>query len=89
MTLKTINLTFGKIVSIDEFLYYKPHPSDPTKTLLKQETTVSVEGVPLKNYMEDILTSNISTNAGRGRQGLEWVIAKLNSEVILLKKYLN
>lgn len=86
MTLKTINLTFGKIVSIDEFLYYKPHPSDPTKTLLKQETTVSVEGVPLKNYMEDILTSNISTNAGRGRQGLEWVIAKLNSEVILFKK---
>lgn len=66
---------------MDEILYYTPHPTDPSKTLLKQEATVSVEGVPLSRYMEDILTSRISTNAGKGRMGLEWVIQKINSEV--------
>lgn len=81
MTLKTINLTFGSFLSVYETLSYVPHPSDPGKTLLKQEATVQVEGVPLNRYMEDVLTKNISTNAGKGRQGLEWVIGKLNSEV--------
>jgi hypothetical protein len=60
---------------------YTPHPTDPSKTLLKQQATVSVEGVPLNRYMEDILTKNISFNASKGRQGLEWVIDKINTEV--------
>ncbi|CAD7079159.1 unnamed protein product [Hermetia illucens] len=81
MTLKTINLTFCRHISVDEVLYYTPHPTDPSKTLLKQEATVTVEGVPLSRYMEDLLTSKISVNAGKGRQGLEWVIAKLNTEI--------
>lgn len=81
MKLKTINLTFCRHISLDEILYYTPHPTDPEKTLLKQEATVSVKGVPLGHYMEDILTSRISANAGKGRQGLEWVISKINTEV--------
>lgn len=81
MALKTINLTFCRHISVDEVLYYTPHPTDPQKTLLKQEASVSVQGVPLSHYMEDIITSRISSNAGKGRQGLEWVINKINSEV--------
>lgn len=83
MTLKTINLTFCRHISVDELLYYAPHPTEPSKTLLKQEATVSVSGVPLSHYMEDLLTSRISSNAGNGRAGLEWVISKINTEVIL------
>lgn len=81
MTLKTINLTFCRHISVDEMLYYSPHPTEPSKTLLKQEATVTVHGVPLSHYMEDILTTRISSNAGNGRAGLEWVISKINSEV--------
>lgn len=81
MSLKTINLTFGRHISIDEVLHYTPHPTDPKKTLLKQEATVAVHGVPLSYYMEDMITSKISSNANKGRQGLEWVITKINSEV--------
>lgn len=81
MILKTINLTFCRHISVDEVLHYVPHPTDPTKTLLKQEATVNVSGVPLSHYMEDLLTSKISLNAGKGRQGLEWVIDKINAEV--------
>lgn len=81
MTLKTINLTFCKFISVDEIMHYEPHPTDATKTLLKQEATVTVEGVPLSYYMEEMLASKISLNAGKGRQGLEWVINKINTEV--------
>lgn len=83
MTLKTVNMSFHNFVSIDETIFYEPHPKDPTKTLLRQEATVTVQGVPLSHYMEDILTSSISLNAGKGRQGLEWVINKINTEVSL------
>lgn len=89
MSLKTINLTFCRHISVDEVLYYEPHPSDSAKTLLKQEASVSVHGVPLKHYMEDLITSSISTNAGKGRQGLEWVISTINSEVcVILEAFL-
>jgi PRELI-like family len=81
MTLKTTNVTFGSFLSVDEVLLYKPHPTDPSRTLLQQQATVSVEGVPLSRYMEEVLTNNISFNASRGRLGLEWVINKINAEV--------
>ncbi|XP_056648883.1 protein slowmo [Diorhabda carinulata] len=81
MVLKTINLTFCRHIAVNETLKYVPHPSDPSKTLLKQEAVVTVKGVPLTNYMEDLLTTKISNNAGKGRQAMEWVINKLNDEV--------
>lgn len=81
MTLKTTNVTFGSFLSVDEVLLYQPHPTDSSRTLLQQQATVSVEGVPLSRYMEEALTKNISFNASRGRQGLEWVINKINTEV--------
>lgn len=84
MSLKTQNLTFGRHISVDEVLHYSPHPTDPNKTLLKQEATVKVHGVPLSYYMEDMITTRISSNASKGRQGLEWVITKINSEVKFL-----
>lgn len=81
MTLKTINLTFCRYIAVDETLKYVPHPTDSSKTLLKQEAVVTVQGVPLTNYMEDILTNKISLNAGKGRQAIEWVIGKIDSEM--------
>ncbi|XP_018573340.1 protein slowmo [Anoplophora glabripennis] len=81
MVLKTINLTFCRHIAVDETLKYVPHPTDPSKTLLKQEAVVTVKGVPLTNYMEDMLTNSISNNAGKGRQAMEWVITKINDEV--------
>ncbi|KAI4464455.1 msf1/px19 related [Holotrichia oblita] len=81
MILKTINLTFCRHIAVNETLKYVPHPSDSTKTLLKQEATVTVKGVPLNTYMEDLLTNKISLNAGKGRQAMEWVIGKLDTDV--------
>uniref|UniRef100_A0A0A9Y4A5 Protein slowmo n=1 Tax=Lygus hesperus TaxID=30085 RepID=A0A0A9Y4A5_LYGHE len=81
MTLKTRNLTFGKYVAVDEMVKYTPLPGDPSKTLLTQEAVVTVQGVPLNSYMEDLLTNTIMSNANKGRQAIEWVIDKLDREV--------
>lgn len=81
MILKTNNLTFCRYIAVDETLCYTPDPSNPEKTLLKQEATVTVRGVPLSDYMEDLLTRKISLNAGKGRQAMEWVINTVNAEM--------
>lgn len=55
MVLKTINLTFCRHIAVNETLKYVPHPSDSSKTLLKQEAVVTVQGqwvqylVPVNN----------------------------------------
>lgn len=81
MTLQTRNLSFCRYIAVDETVWYTPHPSDTSKTLLKQEAVVTVQGVPLSNYMEDLLANKISLNAGKGRQAIEWVIGKIDSEI--------
>lgn len=81
MTLKTTNLTFCRYIAVDETVWYTPHPSDTSKTLLKQEAVVTVQGVPLSSYMEDLLANKISLNAGKGRQAIEWVIGKIDCEI--------
>ena len=58
-------LSFCRYIAVDETLSYTPHPQDPDKTLLKQEAVVTVQGVPLNNYVEDLLTNKISLNAGK------------------------
>lgn len=60
-----LQLTFGNYIAVDEAVRYTPHPNDPNKTLLTQEAVVTVRGVPLTNYMEDLLASKISFNASK------------------------
>jgi len=81
MTLKTRNITFCKYIAVDETLKYEPHPTDPEKTLLKQEAVITVEGVPLCSYVEGLLASTINVNANKGRQAMEWVLRKINDEI--------
>jgi hypothetical protein len=78
LILRTRNLTFNSILNVDETLVYKQDPSNPNKTILSQEATITVKNVPLTNYMETLVESTISGNAHKGRQAIEWV--KLNSK---------
>ena len=47
MEMKSINLTFCSFVNMKEQMSYFPHPEDSTKTIMRQETLVTVKGVPL------------------------------------------
>lgn len=81
MELKTRNLTFGSMIAVDETVRYESDPDDPSKTKLSQEAVVTVQGIPLCSYVENLLTSKISHNACKGRQAIEWVIDKIETEV--------
>ncbi|XP_027003202.1 PRELI domain containing protein 3B isoform X2 [Tachysurus fulvidraco] len=81
LELKSSNITFTNMVSVDERLVYKPHPDDPSKTVLTQEAIISVKGVSLSSYLEGLMANTISTNAGKGREAMEWVIRRLNAEL--------
>ncbi|XP_030636452.1 PRELI domain containing protein 3B isoform X2 [Chanos chanos] len=75
------SITFTNLVSVDERLTYRPHPEDSEKTILTQEAIISVKGVSLSSYLEGLMASTISTNAGKGREAMEWVIRRLNTEI--------
>ncbi|GAB5569052.1 PRELI domain containing protein 3A isoform X5 [Prionailurus iriomotensis] len=81
MELKSTNISFTNMVSVDERLIYKPHPQDPGKTVLTQEAIITVKGVSLSSYLEGLMASTISSNANKGREAMEWVIHKLNAEI--------
>ncbi|NP_001079544.1 PRELI domain containing 3B L homeolog [Xenopus laevis] len=81
MELKSSNITFTNMVSVDERLVYKPHPQDSGKTVLTQEAIITVKGVSLSSYLEGIMANTISSNANKGRDALEWVIGRLNAEI--------
>ncbi|KAG8566913.1 hypothetical protein GDO81_013417 [Engystomops pustulosus] len=85
MELKSANITFTHMISVDERLVYKPHPQDANKTVLTQEAIISVKGVSLSSYLEGMMANTISSNANKGRDAMEWVIGKLNTELEDLK----
>lgn len=80
MQLFSRNLTFSNLVTIDEKLEYKPHPTRPSCTLLEQEAVIKIQGVPLTTYLEDLMLKTCSSNATKGRQAMEIVIHKIKSE---------
>jgi len=80
MEMQSRNLTFCNFVAIEEKMSYKPHVEETDKTVLRQETLVTVQGVPLTNYMEGIIVNTVSNNAGKGRAAIEWIVDKLGQE---------
>ncbi|XP_059172321.1 PRELI domain containing protein 3A-like [Physella acuta] len=79
-TLRTKNVTLAHVLTVNEELIYTQHPTDPTKTLLRQEATVTVSGLPLCNRLEQMVTDAMSNNASKGRQAIEHVIDKIKKE---------
>jgi len=80
MTLRSRNLTFCNFVTIDEQLKYTPHPTDPSSTILRSESTICVYGLPMTNYMENCIKGTMTSKASQGRQAMEWVISRLKEE---------
>ncbi|XP_071386235.1 PRELI domain containing protein 3B-like isoform X2 [Centroberyx affinis] len=75
------SISFTNMVSVDEKLTYKPHPQDPEKTVLTQEALITVKGISLSSYLEGLMAKTISVNASKGREAMEWVIRRLNTEI--------
>jgi len=80
MTMRTRNISLANVVTMEETMSYTPHPDDPEKTLLKQETGVTVRGLPLCNYLENLIVTTASSNAGKGQQAIDWIVDKIGAE---------
>jgi len=80
MEMHSRNLTFCNFVSMEEHMTYCPDSQDPGKTLLRQETVVTVQGVPLTSYMESIIVNTVSNNSSKGKAAIEWIVDKLGAE---------
>jgi len=80
LSINSRNLTFESKVNVEERITYSPHPEDPDKTLMTQQAIVTVQGVPLTSYMEQLMTSSIAGNASKGREALESVIVRVQNE---------
>jgi hypothetical protein len=77
-SLRSRNLTLNNVLHVDEKLTYSVHPQDSSKTLLKQEAQITVSNVPVIDYLESMIVSNINGNAHKGRQAIEFIINKIN-----------
>ena len=73
------NLTLNNVINVDEKLTYSIHPEDKNKTLLKQEAQITVQNLPIIDYMEGLVLSRINSNAHKGRQAIEYIIHKMNN----------
>merc|ERR1711994_592342 len=73
-------VTFCSFVNMKEQMSYFPHPEDPLKTMMRQETIVTIQGVPLTSYMESIIVNTVSSNAGKGRRAIDWVVDAIGKE---------
>ena len=63
MSVRTRNLSLNRFINIEERLEYIQHPTDSSKTLLKQEATINVENVPLTDFVEGLVVKTMNTNA--------------------------
>lgn len=79
LSLRSRNLTFNNIINVDESLVYSPHPEDSSKTMLRQEAVITVQNVPLIDYLENTFVNRMTVNAQKGRQAIEFVIDKMNN----------
>ncbi|KAI6203440.1 PRELI/MSF1 domain-containing protein [Aphelenchoides besseyi] len=80
MTLSTRNLNGMNFMRVDERLTYTPDPSNPSRTVLKQEASVVVNLPAFTDYCEKAFINVYQTNALKGRSGVEWVIDQLKRE---------
>ncbi|CAJ0578367.1 unnamed protein product, partial [Mesorhabditis spiculigera] len=80
MSLMTRNMNGCSFLRCDEKLTYTPHPTESDKTILKQEAIISVKLPAFADYCEKTFLNVYSSNANKGRSGIEWVIGQFRKE---------
>ncbi|EMR09122.1 hypothetical protein PNEG_02465 [Pneumocystis murina B123] len=81
LIIRSANLTFSHVVSVEEQVVYRPAPDDPKhKTLFEQEATFQAMASftrLVNTKMEEWSVRRFSKNARTGREGFEGVLAQI------------
>jgi len=83
MELKTINYTFGSVLTVNEKLVYAPNKDNPNETLLTQGAKVHIHGIPFADYFEDMIVSRFDATSQLGRRALQKVLKAITVESML------
>ncbi|KNC78045.1 hypothetical protein SARC_09510 [Sphaeroforma arctica JP610] len=75
MKLVSRNVTFSKLVTVDETCTYTPNPIDESTTLFEQRVRITAIGVPgwIVNSVEAVMADNYKKTASKGRNALNEV----------------
>ncbi|BFZ59875.1 Phospholipid metabolism protein [Saitoella coloradoensis] len=76
VVMRSVNLTFANILSVQETVKYHPDPESPAKTIFEQNANISAYG-PLQR-LENFTVDRFSQNATKGRKGFEEVLEKVS-----------
>lgn len=82
IVLRSRNLTFCNLITVEETCRYEPLPGDPSRTSFRQEAAIrSVTGwAHIRNAIEEFCVSRFGANAVKGRLALEHAIEKIYAE---------
>jgi len=85
MTLKSRNLTYQHLLSVEETCIYSQDPTDELQTTFQQEAQISAAGVrvaSVRGKIEDICVKNFAQNSEKGLQGLLQVVEMITQETL-------
>jgi hypothetical protein len=77
MTLRSKNVTYSHLLTVEETCTYTEHARETSTTRLTQQAVFSACGISLasvRRKVEETCLHNFARNAEKGRQGLEQVI---------------
>lgn len=80
LILRSTNLTFSNIMSVQETVKYLPDTTQAARTLFQQDAKITAYGALSRlanGMMEDFTFDRFRQNASRGRAGFESVLEKV------------
>ena len=84
MSLKSQNVTFGNLLTVEETCTYQPHPTDSNKTIFKQEVAVTAVGLNslVTGKAESTMLGVFQSTASKGKEVLDDVCRMVVGEQI-------
>jgi len=83
MTQRTVNYTFGSVLTVNEKLVYSINKDNPNETHLKQGAKIHINGISFANYFEQMIVDTFDATSHKGRQAVQNVLNVITVENIL------
>jgi len=74
MVLKSVNVTFSNLITVEETCTYAQHPDNPEMTTFTQECCITANFSKFASKIESTLLDRFTTTARKGKETLEKVI---------------
>jgi len=89
MVLKSVNITFSNLITVEETCTYAQHPDNPNLTVFKQEACITANFSKFASKIENTMLDRFTTTARKGKETLEKVIQLVTQEHDELSRDIN